>query len=207
MVTKMQRRADGDRLDLLRRARTGDNQALDELLGAFRQYLVALARTQLTQRIQGKADASDLAQETLLEAHQHFGAFRGTSEAEFVSWLRTILSGLVANQVRRYLGTQRRNARLERPLATESPDRSSEVSHGLAANVDTPSQEAVDRESQKRLAAAMKQLPEHYRQVILLRHIEGRPFAEVAERMCRSVQGTEKLLMRALARLRRVMQE
>ncbi len=206
MVVEMNNRPTS-RLELLQRARSGDREALDELLGEFRQYLVTIARTQLSQRIQGKTDGSDLAQEALLEAHQHFAFFRGTSEAEFVSWLRTILSALIANQMRRYLGTKRRNARLERPLTVDEPDRSSEVPCALAANINSPSEQAAGRESRTRLDSAMKLLPEHYRQVIQLRHIEGRPFADVAERMGRSVQGTEKLLMRALVRLRRVMQE
>ncbi len=181
--------------------------ALDELLGAFRRYLVGLARNQVNPRIQGKLDASDLAQETLLEAHQHFAGFRGGSEAEFIGWLRSILAGVIANHTRRYLGTQRRNARLERPLSIAGPGQASESPLPLAADTNTPSQQAVDRESQKELVWAIQQLPEHYQQVIKLRQIEGRPFAEVAERMGRTVQSAEKLWFRALARLRRVMGE
>ena len=207
MTTEISKKQSAICLELLGLARRGDRQALDDLLGAFREHLVKVARAQLRRQIQGKADGSDLAQETLLEAHQHFAGFRGSSEAEFIAWLRTILAGLVANHVRRYLGTQRRNARLERSLGDEKPDASSELPLRLMANVNTPSEQAMDREAQRRLAAAMLQLPEHYRQVIALRHIEGRPFAEVAHRMGRTVQGTEKLLVRALARLRRVMAE
>lgn len=207
MTTETSKKRPNGRIDLLERARRGDRQALDDLLGAFREHLVKVAQIQLRQQIQAKADGSDLAQETLLEAHEHFAGFRGTSEAEFVAWLRSILAGLVANHVRRYLGTQRRNARLERPLGLQKPGESSEPELRLMANINTPSEQAIDREAKKRLEAALAQLPEHYRQVITLRHIEGRPFAEVAERMGRTVQGTEKLLVRALARLRRVMAE
>lgn len=207
MSTEVSKSRPVGRRELLERARRGDRQALDDLLGDFREYLVKAAQNQLKQQIQGKADGSDLAQEALLEAHQHFAGFRGTSEAEFVAWLRTILAGVVASHVRRYLGTQRRNARLERPLGIEKADQSSDMPLWLVANVNTPSEQAMDRESQKRLAAALQLLPEHYRQVITLRHIEGQPFAEVAARMGRTVQGTEKLLVRALARLRRVMAE
>ncbi|HEX3999949.1 MAG TPA: sigma-70 family RNA polymerase sigma factor [Pirellulales bacterium] len=206
MSTEISKKRSAGRLELLQRARRGDRQALDDLLGAFREYLARVAQTQLRQQIQGKADGSDLAQETLLEAHQHFAGFRGNSEAEFVAWLRTILAGLVANHMRRYLGTQRRNARLERPLEVEKPGEASDTLVRLIANGSTPSEQAMGHEAQRRLDAALQQLPEHYRQVIVLRRIEGRPFAEVAARMGRTVQGAEKLLARALARLQRVME-
>ena len=104
---------------LLRRARAGDGAALGKLLELYRGYLALLARLQIGRRLQGKVDAADLVQDTFLEAHRHFDQFRGTAEAEVVEWLRQILAGLLANLVRRYLGTQRRDVRLERELADQ----------------------------------------------------------------------------------------
>src|SRR5262245_28097254 len=98
---------------LLHRARDGEREALGALMERFRAYLTILARTQIGRRLQGKADAADLVQETFLEAHEHFGRFRGRTEAEFLAWLRSILAAVVSNHVRRYLGTQQRDARLE----------------------------------------------------------------------------------------------
>jgi RNA polymerase sigma-70 factor (ECF subfamily) len=66
---------------LLREARAGDGATLGQLLELYRQYLGLLARVQIGQRLQGKVDASDLVQETFLEAHRHFARFRGASEA------------------------------------------------------------------------------------------------------------------------------
>jgi RNA polymerase sigma-70 factor (ECF subfamily) len=193
--------------ELLRSARDGDCDALGSLLGIYRRYLAVLARTQISRRLQGKADASDLVQETLLEAHRHFRDFRGSSEGEFVSWLRTILAGLIANHVRRYLGTKRRDARLERTLAVELSDASGVLGVELAADVSSPSQQAVHHEASLQLANALEMLPDHYREVIMLRHLEGLPFAQVAERMGRSVESVEKLWVRALARLRQTLGE
>src|SRR5438105_15042026 len=101
---------------LLRQARAGDAGPLGELLELYRRYLAVLARVQIGQRLQGKVDASDLVQETFLEAHQNFARFRGTSEAELVRWLRQILAGNLADLFRRYLGTQGRDVRLEREI-------------------------------------------------------------------------------------------
>ena len=182
--------------ELLSLARDGDGAALGSLLGIYRRYLAVLARTQISRRLQGKADASDLVQETLLEAHRHFRDFRGTSEGEFIAWLRSILAGLIANHVRRYLGTKRRDARLERTLATELSDASGILGAELAADISSPSQQAVNHEASVQLAGALEMLPDHYREVIMLRHLEGLPFAQVAERMGRSVESVEKLWVR-----------
>src|SRR3954453_13531106 len=119
--------------ELLRRAKAGDGDGLGAPLEMYRGYLTLLARTQIGRRLQGKADAADLVQETFLQVHQHIGAFRGTSEGEFLAWLRTILAGILSNHVRRYLGTQQRDARLEKALAVELDDTSGMLQQGLVA--------------------------------------------------------------------------
>ncbi len=195
--------ADASPEELLNLALGGDSEALGALLGIYRQYLSLLARTQVGRRLQGKADSSDLVQETCLEAHRHIHQFRGKTEAEFAAWLRSILAGLVANLVRRYLGTKQRDARLEQSLAVELNNTSCILDRGLVAAVNSPSEQAVQREASLQLAGALEQLPADYRQVIILRHLEGLPFAEVAAQMSRSIDSVEKLWVRALARLRK----
>jgi RNA polymerase sigma-70 factor (ECF subfamily) len=110
--------ADPERL--LVRARAGDGQALGQLLELYRGYLALLARLQIGRRLQGKVDAADLVQETFLDAHRNFVQFQGGTEGELVSWLRHILAGHLAMLVRRYLGTRRRDVRLERELAFDT---------------------------------------------------------------------------------------
>jgi RNA polymerase sigma-70 factor (ECF subfamily) len=191
-----------DPQELLGQARAGDATALGSVLAVYRKYLAVLAHMQISRRLRGKADASDLVQETMLEAYRHFPNFRGTTEAEFMGWLRSILAGLIANHVRRYVGTKRRDVRLERTLATEMSNTSGVMTHDLAASINSPSEQVLHREAAVQLADALQLLPAHYREVILLRHLEGLPFAQVAERMGRTVESVEKLWVRALARLR-----
>ncbi len=187
---------------LLRLARTGDAHALGQLLELYRNYLELLARLQIGRRLQGKVDPSDLVQETFLEAYAAFAQFRGTTEEELVSWLRHSLASNIASVGRRYWGTQRRDLRLERELADEMDQSSRVLDQRLMAKGSSPSHQAARREQGVLLADAMRQLPEHYREVIILRQLEGLTFPEVAKRLHRTVDGTKKLWIRALARLR-----
>jgi RNA polymerase sigma-70 factor, ECF subfamily len=189
---------------LLREARVGNAATLGQLLELYRRYLALLARVQIGQRLQGKADASDLVQETFLEAHRQFGKFRGTTEAQFVCWLRKILAANLADLLRRYLGTQGRDVRLEREIEGAFDQSSVLLDRGLVAEQSSPSQQAAGREQAVLLADALARLPDDYRDVLVLRHLEGLTFPEVARRMGRSLDSVEKLWMRALARLRQL---
>src|SRR5439155_16480408 len=110
-ASAMNAEADPDPEQLLQLARSGSSAALGRLLELYRNYLALLARLQIGKRLQGKLDPSDLVQETFLEAHRDFAQFRGGSEAEFVNWLRQIMAMNLANLVRHYYGTQRRDVR------------------------------------------------------------------------------------------------
>src|SRR5438128_1632994 len=169
--------------------------------------LTLLARQQIGRRLQGKVDAADLVQETFLQAHRDFGQFRGTTEEELIGWLRQILAHSLAMCMRRYYGTQRRNVRLERELAGELDQSSQVLDHGLLARSSSPSHQAARREQAVLLADALGQLPEDYREVIILRHMEGLTFPEVAQRMGRSVNSVKKLWPRAMVQLRRALGE
>src|SRR5262249_9511171 len=154
--------------------------------GLYHGYLALLARLQIGRRLRGKVDSADLVQDTFLEAHRHFAQFRGTAEAELVQWLRQILAGRVANLVRRSYGPQRRDVRLERELADQLAQSSRVLDQGLMATHSTPSQRAARREQAVLLADTLGRLPEDYREVIILHHLEELTFPEVARRMGRS---------------------
>jgi RNA polymerase sigma-70 factor (ECF subfamily) len=189
---------------LLQEAQAGDAATLGRLLEMYRRYLALLARVQIGQRLQGKVDASDIVQETFLEAHRHFAQFRGKSEGELVRWLRQILATNLANLLRRYLGTQGRDVRLEREIEAAFDRSSVLLDRGLVSPHSSPSQQAVKREQAVLLADALAQLPDDYREVLVLRHLEGLTFPEVARRMERSLDSVEKLWMRGLAQLRQI---
>jgi RNA polymerase sigma-70 factor, ECF subfamily len=190
---------------LLARAQAGDPDARGRLLAGYHHYLALLARLQVRRRLQGKIDPQDLVQETFLKAHRHFGQFRGTTERQWTAWLRQILATSAANLVRRYLGSRARDPRLERELADAFDESSRCLDAGLALVQSTPSQQASRREQAVLLAEALARLPEDHREAVILRHLEGLTFPEVAERMGRSQDSVKKLWARGLARLRDLM--
>jgi RNA polymerase sigma-70 factor (ECF subfamily) len=180
-------------------AHTGSPEALGNVLEACKAYLLLIARHELTAELQAKAGASDLVQETFLEAQRDFPQFQGQSADELRAWLRQILRNNLANFVRRYRDTGKRNVSAETPLAGESS--SANWAAGLAAREETPSQQLIAQEEARAVQAAVVRLPEDYRQVIVLRIQEGRPFEEVGRLMDRSSSAVRKLFARAVERL------
>lgn len=202
----MNQAAESTQEQLLRQARAGDGPALGRLLESYRAYLVVLARVQVGRRLQGKVDPSDVAQEAVVGAYRDFTQFRGATEREFLGWLRQVLATRLANLVRHYHGTQRRDVRLERQLHVELDQSSQALDRGLMAAGSSPSQQAIRREQSVLLAEALGRLPPEERELLILRHLEGLTFPEVAERMGRTLDSVKKRWPRALARLRQVME-
>jgi len=190
---------------LLTLALRGEQQSLGMLLERYGDYLSLLARLQIGRRLQGKVDAADLVQETFLEAHRNWKRFRGSSEGELLSWLRRILAARTVDLLRRYLGSKGRDIRLERELALELERSSRFLDAGLFAKQDSPSKQVTRREQGVLLADALAQLPEDYREVLILRHLEGLTFPGVSQRMGRTLDSVKKLWTRALDCLRRSM--
>ncbi len=187
---------------LVQIARHGDKEALGELLSRYRKYLVFLARSQLHHHMQAKTDPSDMAQEACLAATANIANFRGKSAEEFAGWLRGVLTNVIAMQVRHYLGTKKRDARLEQALVERLSNASGFLQSGLAGDVTSPSQHFARNEAFLQLAEALEDLPEDYRQVIVLRHVDALPFSEVSKLMGRSIDSVEKLWVRALGKLK-----
>jgi RNA polymerase sigma-70 factor (ECF subfamily) len=193
--------------ELLRRARAGEGDARGRILEAYRSYLTLLARVQLGRDLRAKVDPSDLVQEAFLEAHRDFGQFQGQTEAELLAWLRRVLATSLADQARRYRGTRRRDPRLERRLAADLDRSSQALEHGLVAPGSSPSTRAQRGEEARRLAEALERLPADYRDVLLLRHVQGLTFPEIARRLGRTLDGVKNVWLRGLGRLRRSLEE
>jgi RNA polymerase sigma-70 factor (ECF subfamily) len=172
-------------------------------LEAYRSYLLLLARMQLDGGARHRIDASDIVQQTLLEAHVKADQFRGDDSA-LAAWLRQAL----VNNLRdawRALRKAKRDIRREQALP-EAVERSSARLEGmLAAPQSSPSQRAVRNEDLLRLADALVQLPEAQREAIVLHHLHGRSLAETAQALGRTDAAVAGLLHRGLKKLRELM--
>ena len=157
--------------------------------------------------LQSKIDASDLVQQTLLEAHRGFAAFRGTSEAEWLAWLRVILSHNAADFTRRYRQTAARAERRERPWQQAFDGSDAAVPFEPSDPGESPSAQVARREREIEVADAIAGLEHDHREVIVLRNLQRLPFDEVARRLGRSRPAAQMLWMRAIQKLREVLHE
>jgi RNA polymerase sigma-70 factor, ECF subfamily len=180
-------------------ARAGSREALGRALDACRRYLLRIADEEIAPDLQGKGGASDLVQQTFLEAQQAFAQFHGGSEEELRAWLRQLLRHNVTDFTRRYRGTAKRAAGLEVTLEPETP--SGQPRPGVAADTPSPSARAAANEQEAALGRALERLPEDYRRVIALRHQEGRSFDEIGRLLGRTPAAARKLWSRAVERL------
>ena len=123
-------------------------------LESFRAYLQVLARARLDPRLQSKLDASDLVQQTLLEAHQAAEQLQGRSGTEKAAWLRRALANNLADEVRK-LTRGRRDIRREQSLEDALEQSSARLKAWLAAELASPGQKAERQEQALHLAEAL----------------------------------------------------
>ncbi|MDV6028780.1 MAG: sigma-70 family RNA polymerase sigma factor [Phycisphaera sp. RhM] len=190
---------------LLAAAQNGQDDCLGELLQMYLNYLKLLARTQLDRKLQARTSASDVVQDTLLEAHRDFAQFRGNCPEQFLAWLKTILVNNLGHIIQRHVLAEKRDVRREVSIDDIGATLERSTARLVAIIADrgqSPSADAQNHEASLLLADALAELPDDYREVILLRHIEGLAFPEVAARMERTAGAVRMLWMRAIAQLR-----
>ncbi len=190
---------------LLERARSGDPAPLGTLLGLYRNYLLILATTHFHRQLSRRLNPSDLVQEALLAAHRDFEQFRGVTEREFLAWLRQILIHCLHHAVEVHLKARKRDLRCEVSIERMNAalDRSAvDFAAVLADPGPSPSAAARQHECSVTLANQLACLKPDYRDVIVLRNLQGLSFEEVADRMHRKPGTVRMLWLRAIEKLR-----
>ncbi len=201
------RMAGSDIEQLLGEARQGQLEPLGQLLQLYRNYLNILATAQLDHRLRRRMSASDLVQEAMLAAHRDFGKFRGASEREFLAWLRQILINCLHHAFETHVKAQRRDVRCEISIdqAGRALDRSAaNFAHALADPGPSPSAPARQRERAAALADQLAKLRPEYREVIVLRNLQGLSFEEIAARMDRKTGAVRMMWLRAIEKFKQV---
>jgi RNA polymerase sigma-70 factor (ECF subfamily) len=184
----------------LSEARGGSTAAQGEILELCRRYLLLVANRELEDRLRAKGGASDLVQETLLEAHRDFAKFEGTTRAEVLAWLRRILLNNLSNFRRRY--AQAENRCVAREVSLDGTGPFAQLKHTLARDTTSPESRAAALEASAALDRGLELLADDYREVILLRHAQGLSFGEIGQLMDRTDEAARKLYVRAIERLR-----
>lgn len=175
-------------------------------LERFRDYVRLLARTQLGPHCRAKLDASDIVQQTMLDAHQKLAQFRGESDAELAGWLRKILSNNLADAFKAQ-NRQKRDAGREVTIHDSLNRSCSRLESWIEAVQTSPADRADRNEQIIRLAGALERLPDAQREAIELHHLHSLSLSDTATELGRTPAAVAGLLRRGLMNLRELLEK
>lgn len=193
--------------DQLFRASAGDTSALCELLNTNLERLRRMIELRLDRRLAARIDANDVLQEIQLCAFQEIASYPLPLNMPFYVWLRGIAVNKMHELHRHHLGTQKRDATLERSIDRDLRfDLSSNVFAGQLADSGTSPSGTIMREEMKvRLEHAIDQLLYLDKEIIALRHFEQLSPSECGFVLQISDKAASMRYMRALKRLKEVL--
>lgn len=191
---------DVDSLELVRSAKNGDLRALDELFARYYERIRKVVRARLGVKLRELVDSGDILQETFAAALQAFDRFEPRDEASLVHWLSKIAEHAIQDAAA-YWRRQKRNAARRVPLEVVSGE-----SDRLPAGGAGPLTQLAAREELSLAERCLGELPDPYREVIVLRKIVGADWAFIAKELGRPSPDAARMLYgTALARLDRAM--
>lgn len=193
---------------LLERYRGGDAMAAGELLALHRSAVRRMIELRLDPMVRRRVDASDVVQDVLVEAHARMPEYAARPVLEFGLWLRQIARDRMIDAYRRHRLAARRSIDREQAIAPALADQSALDLAGLLADREaTPAAQAVAHELERRFAAALEQLDEPDREIIVLRHHEQLGNQEAAQVLGLSEPAAGMRYLRAMRRLRALLGE
>lgn len=193
---------DADPEALVERAAAGDREALEALLEEHLPGLRGFVRLRTGEVLRRRESSSDLVQSVCREILTHMDRFQYRSEAGFRQWLYATALRKIQNRVE-YHRAQKRDPAQER-AASENSDDDLLSCYGSFC---TPSQELMSQEEVRRIEAAFDELPDDYREAIVMAKVVGLSRAEMAAELGKSEGAVRTLLSRALSRLAEVLDE
>jgi RNA polymerase sigma-70 factor (ECF subfamily) len=192
--------------ELIAQAVAGDGLALEKLLLAYYDRLVAFMATQLPAKMRGAFSARDIVQETLVQAFKDIQNFESRGPGSVENWLFAIAKHRLLDQIKAEHAKKRSSGRQIIVNAANLGDNSgADLLEALHWHEDTPSQSAMRHEAEQTVLVALAGLPEHYRQALHLRYFEKLSVEAVAAKMGRSIRAVHMLCNRARKRLRRAL--
>ena len=152
--------------------------------------------------VRRRVDASDIVQDVLIEANRRLFEYLKNPVMPFHLWLRQMAQDRLIDAHRRHRGAARRSVDREQPLAATVDQSTYDLAAALADPQLTPAAEAMRHELQRRFQAAVEELEEQDREVILMRHFEYLSNSDVAAALCLSEAAAGMRYLRAIRRLR-----
>jgi RNA polymerase sigma-70 factor (ECF subfamily) len=183
---------DDDRT-LLVRAQDGDMSAFEELVGRHEEKVYGLA----LRMTRSEADAAEITQDTFLSAYQHLGEFRG--EAAFGSWVHRIAANNALMRLRRQKVLDIVSDEIAGPEFTDRGSLAEVPESDWSRRADD---KILDDELRRAIQEATDALPEGYREVFLLKDVEGLSYEEISEMVGISIPAVKSRLHRARLALR-----
>jgi RNA polymerase sigma-70 factor (ECF subfamily) len=190
--------------ELLAGARQGDSAAINALLERHRAALRRMIDLRMDRAISRRVYASDIVQDVLVEANRRLNDYLADPAMPFHLWLRHMARDRLIDAHRRHRVAERRSLDREQPLAAAGNlDRSTlELAAQLYDPGLTPAAEATWRELERRFQAAVEQLDERDREVVLMRHFEQLSNQDVAQALGLTEAAASMRYLRAMKRLR-----
>jgi RNA polymerase sigma-70 factor (ECF subfamily) len=193
----------GDTDWLVEQARSGDAEARKRLMERHRPRLRQMVSLRLDPRLAARVDPSDVVQEALASAYPRLDDYLRDPPLPFYPWLRQFAWDCLLQLHRRHIAAHRRSVTRE---AAWQPGLSSDsvlqLSQQLLSRGSSPSNHLIRQELLDRLQAAMAQLAPKDREILVMRNLEQMPAAEIAA-VLGIKEGTVRVRhLRALERLR-----
>ncbi|WP_263366400.1 sigma-70 family RNA polymerase sigma factor [Edaphobacter bradus] len=154
--------------------KAGSEEAFAILIAQYHQPLYSLIARSLTD----PSDAADITQEVFIKVFRSIRSFHG--ESSLRTWLYRIALHEASNQRRWWSRHKKQELTIDSPCVEED-GRSLSLNATLADQGESPFDYAVHAEMRERVEAALRQLPEAFRTVVVLREIEGFAYEEIAE--------------------------
>jgi RNA polymerase sigma-70 factor, ECF subfamily len=188
---------------LLERIGRGDEPARERLLARHRGRLRRMVAVRLDRRLAARLDPSDVVQEILIDANRKLDDFLERRPLPFYAWLRQFAWARLVDLHRRHVRSRRRSVAREEPGDLALPDESAlRLARRLMDPGTSPSRHLLRTERREQVVAALAELPVRDRDVLVMRHLEQMEIAEIAAVVGISEGAVKARILRALVRLR-----
>lgn len=178
--------------ELVDRARAGDQSAFEQLVVEHQNKVYSLAFRMVNHR----EEAADLAQESFLKAWQALPTFQG--ESSFGTWIYRLTTNLCIDYIRR----QKRRQEIQPVASLDDPD------SGLGEPADwkqDPQHHVERKELRRALNRALQELPDHQRQILVMRELSGLSYQEIVQALDLDLGTVKSRIARARKNLQKIL--